>query len=94
MEDRAKRKVNLGVVKKKSGLKTLKVEVTTLKRHPLYKKVLKISKNYLVDAEENAAEVGDKVLIMECRPISANKRWRLHKKVETKATGQKKEVKA
>ncbi|MBT7087799.1 30S ribosomal protein S17, partial [bacterium] len=48
----------------------------------------------LVDAEENAAEVGDKVLIMECRPISANKRWRLHKKVETKATGQKKEVKA
>jgi small subunit ribosomal protein S17 len=94
MEDRAKRKVNLGVVKKKSGLKTLKVEVTTLKRHPLYKKVLKISKNYLVDAEENAVEVGDKVLIMECRPISANKRWRLYKKVEATATGQKKEVKA
>lgn len=67
----------VGVVKKVSGSKTISVLVSTRKPHPIYKKVMNVSKSYLVHDPKEEASVGDKVKIVLCRPISAKKRWRL-----------------
>jgi len=67
----------VGVVKKISGTKTISVLVSTRKPHPMYKKVMNISKSYLVHDPKEEASVGDKVKIVLSRPISAKKRWRL-----------------
>jgi small subunit ribosomal protein S17 len=57
--------------------KTVSVAVETLVRHPLYKKRVRRSKKFLVHDEQNEAQVGDTVRIIETRPISKLKRWRL-----------------
>jgi len=57
--------------------KTIVVAVETRKRHPLYKKTMKTTKKYKVHDENNEAKVGDIVVIMETRPLSKEKRWRL-----------------
>ncbi|MDQ3589619.1 MAG: 30S ribosomal protein S17 [Actinomycetota bacterium] len=57
--------------------KTVTVSVETLVRHPLYKKRVRRSKRFLVHDERNEARVGDTVRIIETRPLSARKRWRL-----------------
>lgn len=57
--------------------KTVVVEVMTTKRHPLYNKVLRRSKNYMAHDEDNACQEGDWVRIEECRPMSRRKRWRV-----------------
>ncbi|MDQ4105683.1 MAG: 30S ribosomal protein S17 [Actinomycetota bacterium] len=57
--------------------KTVSVAVETLVRHPLYKKRVRRSKKFLVHDERNEARVGDTVRIIETRPLSARKRWRL-----------------
>jgi small subunit ribosomal protein S17 len=57
--------------------KTVTVSVETLVRHPLYKKRLRRSRRFMVHDERNEARVGDTVRIIETRPISARKRWRL-----------------
>lgn len=57
--------------------KTIVVEVTRLAPHPMYNKVLKIRKRYVVHDEKGEAKVGDKVRIVETRPISKTKHWRL-----------------
>ncbi len=57
--------------------KTVAVSVETLVRHPLYKKRVRRSKRFMVHDERNEARVGDTVRIVETRPISARKRWRL-----------------
>ena len=62
------------------------VRVDRTVRHPLYKKVLRRSKKYMAHDQENTCQVGDVVRIMECRPISRNKRWRLME-VVTKSEG-------
>lgn len=80
--ERANRKVYRGTVVSDKMDKTITVLVETKKRHPLYGKRVKYSKKFKAHDELNSAKVGDKVLIMETRPLSATKRFRLVKVVE------------
>jgi len=57
--------------------KTAVVEVSSHYKHPLYKKILKKFKNFKVHDPDNACKVGDQVRIVETRPLSRTKRWRL-----------------
>ncbi|GAB4245833.1 MAG: 30S ribosomal protein S17 [Thermoleophilia bacterium] len=57
--------------------KTIVVEVTSTKPHPLYKKVVRRSRRLKAHDERNEARIGDKVLVRECRPLSRTKTWRL-----------------
>ena len=66
--------------------KTITVVVDTYKNHPVYKKRIKYSKKYYAHDENNEAKTGDTVQIMETRPLSAKKRFRLVKIVEKAAT--------
>jgi small subunit ribosomal protein S17 len=82
MSERNQRKVYTGrVVSDKMG-KTITVVVETYKKHPLYGKRVKYSKKYKAHDEQNAAKIGDVVRIMETRPLSATKRFRLVEVVE------------
>ena len=57
--------------------KTVVVAVETRKVHPLYKKAIRVSKKYKAHDENNACKIGDKVKIVETRPLSKEKRWRV-----------------
>lgn len=85
-ENRGNRKVRLGTVVSDKMEKTITVKVETVKQHPLYKKTIKTSKKYKVHDENNEAKVGDVVKIMETRPLSKDKRWRLVEIVEKAKT--------
>ncbi|CAA9418876.1 MAG: SSU ribosomal protein S17p (S11e) [uncultured Rubrobacteraceae bacterium] len=74
---RGSRKERVGMVVSDKPEKTAVVSVETLVRHPLYKKRIRRSKRFMVHDEQNVARVGDTVRIVETRPISARKRWRL-----------------
>ena len=74
---RGSRKERVGMVVSNKPDKTVTVSVETLARHPLYKKRVRRSKRFMVHDERNEARVGDTVRIIETRPISARKRWRL-----------------
>ena len=76
-EDRGFRKVREGVVVSDKMDKTITVEVSDHVKHGLYSKVLSRSRKLKAHDEANTAGMGDRVLIMETRPISATKRWRL-----------------
>lgn len=76
-QNQGNRKVRLGTVTSDKMDKTITVSVETVKRHPLYKKTIKTSKKYKVHDEHNEAKTGDIVRIMETRPISKDKRFRL-----------------
>jgi small subunit ribosomal protein S17 len=62
--------------------KTIVVAVERSTRHPLYGKIIRKTKKYKAHDEENACRIGDKVRIMETRPLSKDKRWRLVEIVE------------
>ena len=66
-----------GVVISNKGDKTIRVRVERRIKHPLYKKFIRKSKNYLAHDPENKFKVGDIVRIRECRPISKLKRWEI-----------------
>ena len=74
---RGNRKERVGTVLSDCQEKTIIVEVERRTAHPLYKKVVKTSKRYVADDQKNEAKVGDKVRIVETRPLSKTKRWRL-----------------
>jgi small subunit ribosomal protein S17 len=74
---RGTRKERVGLVVSDKPDKTVAVSVETLVRHPLYKKRVRRSKRFMVHDERNEARVGDTVRIVETRPLSARKRWRL-----------------
>ena len=76
---RGARKVRKGVVVSKSGTKTVKVAVSYRERHPVYGKIVTRTKNYHAHDESDEVKVGDVVTIMETRPLSATKRWRVVK---------------
>lgn len=82
MSERNKRKVYVGRVVSDKMDKTITVMVETYKKHPLYGKRVKYSKKYKAHDERNEAKVGDIVRIMETRPLSATKRFRLVEIVE------------
>jgi small subunit ribosomal protein S17 len=75
--ERNRRKERVGMVVSDRSDKTVTVSVETLVRHPLYKKRVRRSKKFLAHDEGNEARVGDTVRIIETRPLSARKRWRL-----------------
>lgn len=75
--ERNRRKVYRGKVVSDKSDKTIIVEITTSKRHPLYGKRVKYSKKFTAHDENNEAHIGDSVIIMETRPLSATKRFRL-----------------
>lgn len=72
---REQRKVLIGLVTSDKMEKTVVVQVTRMKRHPLYGKVIRRHKRYKAHDEQNQAKVGDTVRIIESRPISKEKRW-------------------
>lgn len=81
-EERNDRKVRQGVVVSAAGDKTCAVEISERKPHPVYKKMMTRTKKLYAHDENNEAGVGDTVRIMETRPISKTKRWRLIEIVE------------
>ncbi len=80
--ERNRRKVKLGRVSSDKMDKTITVVVEEFISHPLYNKRVKRSKKFIAHDEENVAGIGDTVRIMETRPLSKNKRWRLVEVVE------------
>lgn len=84
--ERSNRKVYRGTVVSDKMDKTITVIVETKKTHPLYGKRVKYSKKFKAHDENNEARMGDKVEIMETRPLSATKRFRLVKIVEKSCT--------
>lgn len=82
MSERARRKVRVGVVVSDTRDKTIKVEVPTSFKHPRYDKVVRRSSVFHAHDEANEARVGDTVRIMETRPLSRQKRWRVVEIVE------------
>jgi small subunit ribosomal protein S17 len=74
---RGRRKVREGLVVGDKMDKTAVVEVEDRVKHPLYGKVIRRTSKLKVHDEQNSAGVGDRVLVMETRPLSATKRWRL-----------------
>ena len=77
--NRGARKLRKGVVASKMGAKSVVVEVSYRERHPVYGKIVTRTKKYHVHDEDDTAKVGDTVAIMETRPLSATKRWRIVK---------------
>ena len=68
-----------GKVVKKSSDKTVSVLVTRQTTHPLYKKIIRVSKKYLAHDEDNTIAVGENVKIQETKPLSKNKSWEIIK---------------
>ncbi len=81
-EVRNLRKTKIGVVVSNKMDKTISVKVERRVKHPLYGKFVKRSKKFFAHDEQNTCSVGDKVLIMETRPLSKNKCWRLVEIIE------------
>ena len=75
--ERNRRKERVGIIVADKAEKTVTVSVEALVRHPMYKKRVRRSKKFIVHDERNEAHVGDTVRIIETRPLSRRKRWRL-----------------
>ncbi|MCE5235306.1 MAG: 30S ribosomal protein S17 [Clostridiaceae bacterium] len=82
MEQRGFRKTRVGVVVSDKMEKTIVVAIRTKVRHPLYGKMVNRTRKFKAHDEENACGIGDTVEIMETRPLSKDKRWRLVKIIE------------
>jgi small subunit ribosomal protein S17 len=80
-------KMQEGVVARTTMNKTVVVEVTRQVQHPLFQKIVRRTRNFLVHDETNQCKVGDKVRIVETSPISKNKRWKLREIVKSNALG-------
>lgn len=81
-EERALRKVRIGKVVSDKMDKTIVVAIEYNKKHPLYKKIMKQTYKLKAHDENNECQIGDKVKVMETRPLSKEKRWRLVEIVE------------
>ena len=82
MSERNLRKTRVGVVVSDKMDKTVVVAIQDSVRHPLYKKIVKRTVKFKAHDEQNTCGVGDTVRIMETRPISKDKRWRVVEIVE------------
>ena len=82
MEERNLRKTRTGKVVSDKMDKTVVVTIKNRVRHPLYNKIVNDTVKYKAHDENNECGVGDKVLIMECRPYSKDKRWRVVEIIE------------
>jgi len=75
----------IGTVSSNAADKTIVVTVRTRKTHPIYRKQYTVSKKFMAHDEQNSAEVGDRVAIVETRPLSARKRFALDRIIEKPA---------
>ncbi len=82
MSERNLRKTRVGLVVSDKMDKTVVVAIVDNVRHPLYKKIVKRTMRLKAHDENNACGVGDKVMIMETRPLSKDKRWRVAEIIE------------
>ena len=82
MEERNLRKTRVGIVVSDKMDKTVTVAIEDNVRHPIYGKIIKRTLKVHANDEENACGIGDKVEIMETRPLSKTKRWRLVEIIE------------
>ena len=82
MSERNRRKTLVGIVTSNKMDKSIVVSIEETRRHPLYGKSTKITKKFMAHDENNECQIGDKVRIMETRPLSKSKRWRLVEIVE------------
>ena len=80
--ERALRKTRVGIVVSDKMDKTIVVAIRDNVKHPLYKKIIKRTVRFKAHDENNTARVGDKVMIMETRPLSKDKNWRLVEIIE------------
>ncbi len=82
IQDRNRRKTRVGIVVSNKMDKTISVAVEDFVRHSLYGKSVKKTKKFKAHDENNECNIGDKVRIMETRPLSKDKRWRLVNVIE------------
>ena len=82
VEERNLRKTRVGKVVSDKMDKTITVAIEDHVKHPLYKKIIKETKKFKAHDENNECRIGDRVRIMETRPLSADKRWRLVEIIE------------
>ena len=82
MAERGNRKTRTGVVVSDKMDKTIVVEIRTRVKHPLYGKIMNRTTRLKAHDDENACGVGDRVMVMETRPLSKDKRWRLTQIIE------------
>jgi small subunit ribosomal protein S17 len=82
VDERGRRKTRVGLVVGTQMDKTAVVKVERRQQHPKFKRYVLRSAKYLVHDETNQLQVGDKVRIIETRPLSKRKRWRLHQVIE------------
>ncbi len=80
--ERALRKTRVGIVVSDKMDKTIVVAIRDNVKHPLYKKIIKRTVRFKAHDENNQAGIGDKVMIMETRPLSKDKNWRLVEIIE------------
>ena len=80
MRDMPKKQLK-GVVVSNKMQKTVVVAVTRLKQHRIYKKKYKVTNRYKAHDEKSECQIGDKVIIQECRPLSKDKRWVVKSKI-------------
>jgi small subunit ribosomal protein S17 len=83
MSERGHRKTQVGVVVSDKMEKTVVVKVDRLVKHQVYNKYIKRSVKYKVHDEQNNCKIGDRVQIIECRPLSKDKRWNLKQIIES-----------
>lgn len=79
---RNSRKTRTGIVVSNKMIKTITVELERTMKHPIYQRVIKRKSKLYAHDESNECGIGDKVLVMETRPLSKLKRWRLIKVIE------------
>ena len=82
MSERNLRKTRVGIVASDKMDKTVVVAIQDNVKHPLYKKIIKNTSRHKAHDENNSCGVGDRVLIMETRPLSKDKRWRVAEIIE------------
>jgi small subunit ribosomal protein S17 len=85
MSERGNRKTQSGIVVSDKMDKTVVVKVDRLVKHSVYNKYVKRSVKYKAHDEENSCKVGDRVVIVEARPMSKDKRWRVRQIIEKSA---------
>ncbi|MCK4536160.1 MAG: 30S ribosomal protein S17 [Desulfuromonadales bacterium] len=81
-KERGNRKSRVGIVVSDKMDKTVVVKVDNLVKHPVYKKYIKRRVTFKAHDEENSCDIGDKVMIVETRPLSKAKRWRVREILE------------
>ena len=82
VQKKSSKKEFIGIVKSDKMEKTIVVSIETLTLHPLYKKYVKRVKKVKAHDEKNEAKIGDRVRVIECRPISKDKCWKLVEIIE------------